>query len=79
MRGAATNRISCTPPMLRCNEDLRQTVEMGQKLPRHSLAGAAAIPPITDGKADVRRGRDGPGSDDLTGGPETSLPVGLDV
>ncbi len=37
--------------------------EMSQKLPRRSPAGAAAIPPITDAKADVRRGRDGPEGD----------------
>jgi hypothetical protein len=37
--------------------------ELGKKLPRRSPAGATAIPPITDAKADVRRGRDGPLSD----------------
>jgi len=40
---------------------------LGQKLPRRSPAGAAAIPPITDAKADVRRGRDGPEADMLGG------------
>jgi hypothetical protein len=31
---------------------------LGQKLPRRSLAGAAAMPPITDARADGWRGRE---------------------
>ena len=34
--------------------------ELGQNLPRQSLAVAAATPLITDTKADGRRGRNGP-------------------
>ena len=44
----------------------RRESAKGYELPRRTLAGAAAVPSITDTNAEGRRGRDGPGSDICT-------------
>ena len=52
--------------VLRRGKGSQQTDTMDQELPRRPTASAAVIPPITDAKADVRRGRDGPEADILS-------------